>query len=104
MSVTVDFVLNGARVPVELDDQALAAIAAAIGHAGVASATPSKSMNAETAANYLDVSIERIRKLKERQEIPFHQEGPGCRVLFTRTDLDKWMTTFRHDAKHITTR
>lgn len=53
-------------------------------------------MCVETAARYLDVPKERVRKLKARHEIPFHQEGPGCRVLFRRRDLDAWMGGFRH--------
>jgi excisionase family DNA binding protein len=56
-------------------------------------------MAIETAARYLDAPIERLRKLKERGEIPFHQEGPGCRVFFARQDLDAWMTTYRHEAR-----
>jgi excisionase family DNA binding protein len=56
-------------------------------------------MSVETAARYLDVPAERLRKLKDRREIPFHQEGPGCRVFFARRDLDRWMETFRHGAR-----
>jgi excisionase family DNA binding protein len=52
-------------------------------------------MSAETAAAYLDVSVERIRKLKDRREIPFIQEAPGHRVLFARGDLDAWMASMR---------
>jgi excisionase family DNA binding protein len=56
-------------------------------------------MNVETAARYLDCSVERIRKLKERRELPYHQEGPGCRVLFNKSDLDKWMDNVRTTAR-----
>jgi excisionase family DNA binding protein len=56
-------------------------------------------MSVETAARYLDVLPERVRKLKDRREIPFHQEGVGCRVFFARRDLDEWMQTFRHEAR-----
>ena len=56
-------------------------------------------MNAETAARYLDCSVERIRKLKERRELPYHQEGPGCRVLFHKSDLDEWMDNVRTTAR-----
>ena len=55
-------------------------------------------MNAETAARYLDCSVERIRKLKERHHLPYHQEGPGCRVLFNKSDLDEWMDNVRNAA------
>src|SRR5438034_34966 len=40
-------------------------------------------MTIDTAAGYLDVSVERVRKLKERQEIPYIQEAPGHRVVFS---------------------
>ena len=52
-------------------------------------------MSVETAARYLDVSEERVRKLKDRREIPHYQEAPGCRVFFRRSDLDEWMGGFR---------
>jgi len=53
-------------------------------------------MSIDTAAKYLDVSPERLRKLQARRRIPYYQEGIGCRVLFRRTDLDQWMATFRN--------
>ena len=56
-------------------------------------------MSAETAACYLDISEERIRKLKDRHEIPYYQEGPGCRMFFRRTELDDWMATFRRPPR-----
>jgi excisionase family DNA binding protein len=49
----------------------------------------------ERAARYLDVSVERIRKLKEAAAIPYYQENPRCRVFFHRDDLDAWMGQFR---------
>lgn len=48
-------------------------------------------MSAPTAARYLDVSEERIRKLVQRRKIPFAQEAPGYRVFFHRPDLDAHM-------------
>lgn len=52
-------------------------------------------MSVETAARYLDVSPERLRKLQARGEVPYLQEAPGCRVFFSREDLDEWMAGFR---------
>ena len=52
-------------------------------------------MSVETAARYLDVSPERVRKLQGRGELPFHQEGPRCRVFFRRSDLDEAMAGWR---------
>ena len=48
-------------------------------------------MSVETAARYLDMPVERIRKLIARRAIPFAQEGSGCRIFFSRHDLDDWM-------------
>jgi excisionase family DNA binding protein len=50
-------------------------------------------MSVETASKYLDVSPERIRKLVARGEIPYSQEGAGCRISFSRTELDEWMAS-----------
>lgn len=52
-------------------------------------------MSVETAARYLDVSPERVRKLVARREIPFSQEAKGCRVFLRRSDLDAWMDGYR---------
>jgi excisionase family DNA binding protein len=56
-------------------------------------------MNAETAARYLDISEERIRKLKDRRKIPHYQEGPGHRIFFRRSELDEWMAAFRRPSR-----
>jgi excisionase family DNA binding protein len=48
-------------------------------------------MGVETAARYLDVSPERVRKLIARREIPFAQEAAGCRVFLRREWLDSWL-------------
>jgi len=52
-------------------------------------------MSVETAARYLDVSEERVRKLKDRGALTCYQEGPGCRVFFRRTELDQAMGALR---------
>jgi Helix-turn-helix domain len=52
-------------------------------------------MSVETAARYLDVSEERVRKFKDRRAIPYYQEAPNCRVFFCRAELDQWM----HEAR-----
>jgi excisionase family DNA binding protein len=49
-------------------------------------------MSVETAARYLDVSPERLRKLQARRQLPYHQEGPGCRVFFRQKELDAAMS------------
>jgi excisionase family DNA binding protein len=88
MNVTVGVLLNGVRVPVELDDDAVATIAAAV--APTNEPWP-EWMTISTASRYLDCTPGRLRKLKERGRIPFSQEGRGSRVLFERAELDRWL-------------
>lgn len=52
-------------------------------------------LSIETAATYLDVSPERVRKLVARRALPHYQEGPGCRVFLHRSELDEWMSRSR---------
>jgi excisionase family DNA binding protein len=56
-------------------------------------------MAIETAARYLDVSPQRLRKLVAQRRIPYHQEDKGCRILFRRSDLDDWMSSFQVPAR-----
>jgi excisionase family DNA binding protein len=83
-----------------LDDEALTGIAEQV--AEILRSRPKDGeswaewLNVSSAARYLDCSPERIRKLVARRAIPFHQEDVGCRVMFSRPDLDAWMKTFRH--------
>ena len=48
-------------------------------------------MNIDTAARYLDVTPDRLWKLKRAGRIPYVQDGPGARVFFGRDDLDACM-------------
>jgi excisionase family DNA binding protein len=94
VSVTVTVLLNGAPFPVELDQAAVDAIAAAL-------PAPTKPwpeyMGVERAAAYLDMTPEALRKLVQRRKIPFSQEGPGCRLSFARADLDEYARRHRID-------
>jgi hypothetical protein len=95
VTVSVTVVLNGVPVPLTLDEEALAAIAAAL---------PARDgrgdgrvwFDVDGAADYLSMPAERLRKLVGRRAIPYHQEAPGCRIFFSRTDLDDWMASSRH--------
>jgi excisionase family DNA binding protein len=90
VTLTIQVELNGVHVPLVLDDAALTAIGEAIDRPIDKCVWPGW-MNVATVARYLDVSPERVRKLVARREIPFTQEAPGCRVFFSRCDLDAWM-------------
>jgi excisionase family DNA binding protein len=81
-------------------ERAAAIVLAQLGEHDASSSEWPEWMSVETAARYLDASKERVRKLKERREIPYYQEGPGCRVFFRRSELDAWMDGFRQrDAR-----
>jgi excisionase family DNA binding protein len=89
--------LNGVPVPVDLDDGALRAIAAALPTTDPDPAWPAL-MSVQTASRYLDSSPERIRKLAARGQIPYVQEAKGCRLEFSRDDLDQWIRIRRAEA------
>jgi excisionase family DNA binding protein len=78
-----------------LDEIARRAAAIVIEHLGIEQQAWPEWMAIETAARYLDVSPERVRKLQAQRKLPFHQEGPGCRVFFRRSDLDAAMAELR---------
>jgi hypothetical protein len=77
-----------------LTDTALATIAAAITHTDT---TQQEWFNVESAAVYMDVSPERVRKLIARRAIVYSQEAPGCRVFLRRADLDAYLNEHRHE-------
>jgi excisionase family DNA binding protein len=52
-------------------------------------------MSVKDASVYLGCTEGRVRKLVERSQIPFTQDGPGCRVFLSRRDLDRWMSQRR---------
>jgi excisionase family DNA binding protein len=96
VTVAVTVAFNGVRVPLELDDDALAAIAAAL----TPTTEPAREwFNVDSAAAYMDVTPERVRKLIALRAITYSQEGPGCRVLIRRTDLDAYLAEHRHERK-----
>jgi excisionase family DNA binding protein len=48
-----------------------------------------------SAAEYMDVSAERVRKLIARGELPHYQEAANCRILLRRAEVDSWLEGFR---------
>jgi excisionase family DNA binding protein len=42
------------------------------------------------AAAYLSLSRHALHKLTASREIPFEQDGPGCKLWFKRSELDAW--------------
>lgn len=86
--VGIELSLNGVTVPAEVD---LAVIAEAV--AGMMRTEPEWPpwMSTTTAAAYLDMTVEALAKLRARGRIPSHSEGPGCRVWYSRDELDTAM-------------
>jgi excisionase family DNA binding protein len=93
--VVVTIAIHGIPVPVTLDDAALAVIAEAISTNEQPREEWPEWMSIATAARYLDVGVERLRKLVAGRAIPFVQEAPACRIFFSRSELDGWMRGFQ---------
>jgi excisionase family DNA binding protein len=47
-------------------------------------------LDSRSAAEYLGVHRDTLRKLAAEHAIPVHQEGRGCKLFFRRSDLDDW--------------
>lgn len=47
-------------------------------------------MSTKQAAEYLGIPTSSLHKLTSAREIPFEQDGPGCRCWFRREELDRW--------------
>jgi excisionase family DNA binding protein len=47
-------------------------------------------LDARTAATYLGMHRDTLRKLAAQRAVPVHQDGPGCKLYFRREELDDW--------------
>jgi excisionase family DNA binding protein len=47
-------------------------------------------LDSREAAEYLGLHRDTLRKLAAERAIQAHQEGPGCKLFFRRSDLDEW--------------
>jgi excisionase family DNA binding protein len=47
-------------------------------------------LDSRRTAEYLGVHRDTLRKLAAERTIPTHQDGPGCKLFFRRSDLDDW--------------
>lgn len=52
-------------------------------------------MSVETAARYLDMTREALRKLVQRRKVAYSQECKGGRLSFARIDLDEFARRHR---------
>jgi excisionase family DNA binding protein len=85
VGVTVELELNGAKVPVILDDAALAAIAAAIADREP-TPPPSPYMTIPEAAAYLRCSRQRVDDLLSQRRLRRHKDG--ARTLVSRQEVE----------------
>ena len=91
MSVRVEIDLNGTRVPVLLDDQALAAIAAALDQP--TTEPPSPYVTIPEAAELLRCRRQRVDDLLSQRRLTRVKDG--SRTLIARAELDAYITNGR---------
>jgi excisionase family DNA binding protein len=53
-------------------------------------ARPDDWLDTKGAAVYLGLTPNALRKLTSARQIPFEQDGPGCKCYFKRSELDAW--------------
>jgi excisionase family DNA binding protein len=89
MGVTVTLHLNGVPVPVELDDDALASIAAAVAAKADSEPLP-EFLTIPEAAELMRCSRQRIDDLLSARRLPRIKDG--ARTLIRRSDLNAYLT------------
>ena len=52
-------------------------------------------LDARSAAEYLGIHRDTLRKLAAQRAIPTHQDGPGCKLYSRRDELDEWRRSAR---------
>jgi excisionase family DNA binding protein len=52
-------------------------------------------LDARSAAQYLGLHRDTLRKLAAQRAIHTHQDGPGCKLYFRRDELDEWRRSAR---------
>ena len=76
-----------------LSDRALSALAHRLAPymTEVAAAPESGGwLDFDGALQYLGMKKGTLYKLTSARTIPFHQDGPGCKLWFLRSELDEW--------------
>jgi excisionase family DNA binding protein len=89
VSVTVTLTLDGVAVPVELDDAALATIAASLPELHRSSAPLSRYMTIAEAAAYLRCSRQRVYDLLSQRRLQRYKDG--ARTLIERDELEAYL-------------
>lgn len=57
-----------------------------------------KYMTRDEAMVYLRVSNTQFWRLTREQKIPYYQDRPGSRMMFSEADLDEYMASIRNTA------
>jgi excisionase family DNA binding protein len=47
-------------------------------------------MDSKQAAAYLSLTVAALHRVTARREVPFHQDRPGGKCWFKRSELDAW--------------
>ncbi len=56
-------------------------------------------LNRKQAAEYLGISLTTLDNLRLEQKISFYQKNPGCKVQFSKAQLDKYLEKVEREAK-----
>ena len=87
--------LLGQALVESLDDSALDLLAERLAPR-LAERTPpaggDRWLTAREAAAHVGLSLHALHKLTAARTIPFEQDGPGCKLWFRRSELDRWRT------------
>lgn len=90
-----------ARVPVDIPDTLVSALAEAVAERVVSrlerdwSHQPDGWLTSHEAADYLGLSLDALHKLTSARTVPFSQDAPGAKLWFLRSDLDAWRLSKR---------
>ncbi len=57
---------------------------------GRTQASDDRWLSASDAAAHLGISVHALHKLTAARAVPFEQDGPGCKLWFRRSDIDRW--------------
>lgn len=55
----------------------------------------SEWLDARSAAEYLGIHRDTLRKLAAERAVPVHQDGPRCKLYFRREEPDDWRRAAR---------
>jgi excisionase family DNA binding protein len=95
--------VSGIELRLRLDNDQIREIARAVAEilrADLAPATNTPEyFTVADAADYLGITVGRLRKVIARREITIHQEGRGCRIVLARADLDGYLARLRVEVR-----